>query len=155
MIFKRKPMQHVLPLLLGALLGYLSYNSIMDARAEGLTGLLIYGIVMGLWGAFVLFHYLRNPNLGELRDDGLTLRRPLGAVSFTWDQLQWAKTSDDGYALVFAYRRPGESKDRYTGVGRKTIGPEAVAAIRAAIATARPGLPASLPEKQERDGAAA
>lgn len=108
MIFKRKPMQHVWPPLLGALFVWLSYDSIMDARAEGHIGLLIYGIVIGVWGAFILLYYLRSPNWGELRDDGLTLRRPLGIVSFTWDQLQWAKTSDEGYALVFAYRRSGE-----------------------------------------------
>ena len=154
MVFKRKPMQHVLPLLVGGLLAWVAYDSLVVGRAEGRTVLIVYGALVGVWAAFILFHYFRSPDLGELRNDGLTLRRPLGVVSFTWDELQWASMSDERRALVFAYRRPGEMKNRHTGVGRKTIGPEAADAIRAAIAAARPGLPDGPVQNSNADGAA-
>ena len=62
MIFKRQPMQHVWPLMRGALPGWLSY----DCIAKGRNGPVIYGIVKPVRGAFILLRSFRKPNLAVL-----------------------------------------------------------------------------------------
>lgn len=144
MEFKRTQRQHFFTILTFLMLSWLWYDFITsDSMIEK-----VLGVVCGAWSAVIAYSYLRSPSLGRLDDDGLTLHRPLRTVSFKWDQLQWASLGADQRALVFAYRHQGDVKDRYIGCSRKSLTPDAIDAIVAAVQAARPNLPSSHPEAE-------
>ncbi|EBA12735.1 PH domain-containing protein [Roseobacter sp. CCS2] len=142
MEFKRTQRQHFFIILTFLMLSWLWYDFIIsDSVLEK-----VLGVICAAWAATIAYNYLRTQNLGELHDDGLTLQRPFRAVSFKWDELQWASMGEDRRALVFAYRHQSDVKDRYVACSRKTLTPDAIDAIVAAVHAARPNLPSGPPE---------
>lgn len=145
MEFKRSQRQHFLTFLLFLMVSWLWYDFITAGTVTGV----ILGLLCGGWAAFVAYGYLRTPSLGRLDPDGLTLHRPLRSVSFTWDQLQWASLDLNRRAIIFAYRHQGDANDRYITCSRKSLAPDALGAIVAAVKAARPDLPSGPPATQK------
>ena len=149
MIFRRGPKQYLFLAINLVVLSVCSYIWLIDpARWAQMIG-----GVFAIWAAFVLVSAIRIRNLGELREDGLTLRRPFGTADMTWDELQWASLGPDKRIGVIGYRKTGEQKDRFVGVSYKHLQPEALAAIRGAVQKARPDLPTEPPQTIQTNGA--
>jgi len=140
-VFKRQTKQYVFIALNVAALSYVAYVFISEGLSDGTTWKLLCGGVAVVWGGWMLYALGKMPNLGELTAQGITLRRPLGVTSITWDEMIWAKISPERRFGIIGYRTATADHDAFVGVSYKLIAQKDVAAIRSAIQTHRPDLP--------------
>lgn len=141
MKFARSRRQNFLLLLNFLALAGMGVWMLRDGFAFGSVWQIVLGGLFAVWAAFVLGNLLRRRYFAELDADGITVHRPLHSIRVDWADLRWADFSHGQTVGVFGYRKPDMAEEKATGIVIRLIGEPGRAAIEAAIAANRPGLP--------------
>ncbi len=152
MTFERTGKQTVMIVVNLVLVAGLAAWSLWQGVSAGRNGMLILGVGLALWAAFIAIGLVRRRTLGALTRDGLTLRHVTHDKHVTWDRMQWADIPEGGNGAIIGYREDDGQRTRMAAFSQRALGPEAVDAIRQAIRTQRPDLPHGPPHEQGKTG---
>lgn len=103
------------------------------------TGWIVTGVALLAWAGVILSALLR-PVLAVADAQGLALRRLFGWHRLPWDVLVWADFDTSARAVIVAARVAGH--DRFAALPKRPVTDDDLTALRQAVATMRPGLPA-------------
>ena len=101
----------------------------------------VLGAMLVVWAAFMLINLIRRQLIIRIEHDGILVRRVLREHAIPFSQMTSSNVGAGGNLAMIGYRRPGETKDRYVGFSKITVGQDGVNAVQQAILDARPDLP--------------
>jgi hypothetical protein len=145
MQIRRTPRQTVFAGGTALMVGGLAAWNIRDGLQTGSTALLVLGGVFAGWAVYLLLDLARRGVPVEVGADGLTIRHAVRSVHIPFDRMTWARIGGPRRASIIAWRPPGADRDSYTAFAHRTVGPDGVDKMRAAISAARPNLPGQPP----------
>ncbi|MGU3399310.1 hypothetical protein ACLBWS_06135 [Brucellaceae bacterium D45D] len=113
--------------------------SIWDGVSTSGRLMLVYGIFLTLWAAFIALNLIRRRTYIVIGDAGLTITRIIRSpVVIEWSMIETIKLPNYPKVGIIGWKERPDGKLQYTGVSQRIIGEEGADSLRKIIFSSCP-----------------